>query len=144
MGGDEDNWNRLPPACQFLLQVGSRHADHRDVENEALGLANELRREERLGRRECLGGETELSQQVWQRLALGLVIVDDRHEGTLDHHEFLTASAASVVRSGTRGMEKANVAPGPSFGSAHRRPPCSSMMERLTDRPMPMPLLLVV
>ena len=31
--GDEHNRNRLPPACQFLLQVGSRHADHRDVEN---------------------------------------------------------------------------------------------------------------
>src|SRR5436190_7152216 len=48
--GDEHNRNRLPAACQFLLQVGSGHADHRDVENEAAGLADELRREERLGR----------------------------------------------------------------------------------------------
>src|SRR5438309_11494249 len=48
--GDEHNRNRLPAAYQFLLQVGSGHANHRDVENEAVGLTHELRREERLGR----------------------------------------------------------------------------------------------
>src|ERR1700682_2747998 len=74
--GDEHNRNRLPPACQFLLQVGSRHAGQCDVENEAVGLADELRREERLGRRECLDGEAELPQQIWQRLAHGLIVVD--------------------------------------------------------------------
>jgi hypothetical protein len=42
------------------------------------------------------------------------------------------------------GMENANVIPGPSFGVAQRRPPWLSMMDRLTDRPIPMPSLLVV
>src|ERR1700704_6549268 len=46
--GDEHNRNRLPAARQFLLKIGSRHADHRDIENEAVGLTDELRREERL------------------------------------------------------------------------------------------------
>ena len=48
--GDEDNRNLLPPARQFLLQIGARHARHCDVENQAARLADELRREERLRR----------------------------------------------------------------------------------------------
>jgi|HubBroStandDraft_6_1064221.scaffolds.fasta_scaffold1088028_1 hypothetical protein len=42
------------------------------------------------------------------------------------------------------GMENPNVAPGPSFGSAQMRPWCLSMIERLTDSPIPMPPCLVV
>ena len=42
------------------------------------------------------------------------------------------------------GMENASVIPGPSFGVAQRRPPWLSMMDRLTDRPIPMPSVLVV
>jgi hypothetical protein len=45
---------------------------------------------------------------------------------------------------GSRGMEKVNVAPGPSLGSAHRRPRWRSMMDRLTNNPIPIPSLLVV
>ena len=41
-------------------------------------------------------------------------------------------------------MENANVAPGPVFCAAQRRPPCRSMIERLTDNPMPIPSLFVV
>jgi hypothetical protein len=42
------------------------------------------------------------------------------------------------------GMEKAKVAPGPSFEAAHRRPPWLSMIDRQIDRPTPMPFDLVV
>jgi len=39
------------PHFEFiLLQIGPDMPTHRDVENEAFGLADELRREERLGR----------------------------------------------------------------------------------------------
>ena len=41
--------------------------------------------------------------------------------------------------SGQQGRENENLAPKLSFGVAHRRPPWLSMMERLTDRPMPIP-----
>jgi hypothetical protein len=41
-------------------------------------------------------------------------------------------------------MENEKVAPGPSFGSAHSRPWCLSMMERLMESPIPMPSLFVV
>src|SRR5258708_35626831 len=44
--GDEHNRNRLPPPCQYLLQIGSRHGWHGDVEDQATGLTDELRREE--------------------------------------------------------------------------------------------------
>src|SRR6185295_11966502 len=45
----------------------------------------------------------------------------------------------------TNGMENENVAPGvPSFGLAQRRPLCLSMIERLTNSPIPMPPLFVV
>ena len=47
-------------------------------------------------------------------------------------------------RMGVIGTENKNVAPGPSFGSVHRRPLCRSMIERLTERPTPIPALLVV
>ena len=45
-----------------------------------------------------------------------------------------------AVRTGT---ENEKVAPGPSFGSAQRRPSCLSMIERLTNNPMPIPPLFV-
>jgi hypothetical protein len=37
------------------------------------------------------------------------------------------------------GIEKENVAPGPSWALAHRRPLWFSMIERLIERPMPIP-----
>ena len=42
----------------------------------------------------------------------------------------------------SRGIENENVAPGAfSFGSAQRRPPCFSMIERLTNSPTPITVL---
>jgi hypothetical protein len=45
--------------------------------------------------------------------------------------------AALAAFSDLHGIENANVAPGPSFDTAHRRPRWLSMMERLTDNPIP-------
>ena len=42
------------------------------------------------------------------------------------------------------GMQNENVAPGPSFGSAQSLPSWLSMMDRQSERPMPMPSLFVV
>ena len=44
----------------------------------------------------------------------------------------------------SRGIENENVAPGPSFGMAQRRPLWLSMIERLMDSPTPIPWVLVV
>jgi hypothetical protein len=41
-------------------------------------------------------------------------------------------------------MENAKVAPGPSFSAAQIRPWCLAMIERLTESPIPMPVLFVV
>ncbi len=41
-------------------------------------------------------------------------------------------------------MEKANADPGPLFEAAQSRPSWLSMMDLLTDKPIPMPLFLVV
>ena len=70
----------LPPMHQFLLQVGARHARHRDVEEQTSRFADDIGREERLGRGKRLGGKAELPHQVGQRLAHGLVVIDDRHQ----------------------------------------------------------------
>lgn len=66
-----------------------------------------------------------------------------------------TARGDVLLRAGERGtyrerhgavhgIENANVAPGPLLGAVHNRPWCFSMMERLTDSPMPMPSRFVV
>jgi hypothetical protein len=47
---DEDDRNRLPAKRQFLLEIGSGHAGHGDVEDQASGLADTIGREERFRR----------------------------------------------------------------------------------------------
>lgn len=42
------------------------------------------------------------------------------------------------------GTEKYMVTPGPSLGWDHRRPPWLSMMDRQTERPIPIPSFFVV
>ncbi len=42
------------------------------------------------------------------------------------------------------GIWKRKIEPPFGFGSAQMRPPCASMIERLMDKPMPMPLFFVV
>src|SRR5208282_3432054 len=80
VSGDEDDWNLLPAKRQFPLEIGSGHARHGDVEDQTTGLADAIGREELFRRRERLDRIAELPQQVGQRLAHGLVVIDDRHE----------------------------------------------------------------
>ena len=149
---------RLTATRQLPLQVRSRHAGHTDVEDQATGLADAIGGEKLFRRGERLDAEAERPDQVGQRLAYGFVIIDDRHEWVSGFHEIPAAFWALLVagacmapapRTGISspeysGMEKENVAPGPSFDMAQRRPRWLSMMERLTDSPIPMPSLLVV
>src|SRR4051794_4903610 len=95
VGGNEDNGNLLAPADQFLLQLGSRHPRHRDVEEETTRLTHETRGEKRFSRGKCRSGKAEQPQEIWERLAHGLVIVDDRHQRRLLHHDVLNSGAAS-------------------------------------------------
>jgi hypothetical protein len=80
VSGDEDDRNLLPATHQFPLEIGSGHARHGDVEDQTSGLANIIGRQELFRRRERLDRKAELPQQVGQRLAHGLVVIDDRHE----------------------------------------------------------------
>jgi len=57
----------------------------------------------------------------------------------------LDATGAASRLAAPRGIQNEKVAPGPpSFASAHSRPWCLSMMERLTESPMPIPSVFVV
>src|SRR6267142_4813089 len=59
----------------------------------------------------------------------------------------MVASERTVQRAApdqALGTVNRNVAPGPSFDSAHRRPPWLLTIERLIDSPMPIPFGLVV
>ena len=71
----------LPPAHQFLLQIGSATCPGIATSRiRQLVSLDDVGREERFGRRERLDGKAELPQQVGQRLAHGLVVIDDRHQ----------------------------------------------------------------
>jgi hypothetical protein len=82
VGGDKDDRYLLPTKHQLLLQSGPAHPRHGDVEDQTSGLTNASGREELFRRRERLDREVELPQQVGQRLAHGLIVVDDRYERT--------------------------------------------------------------
>src|SRR6266568_7395888 len=62
--GNEHDRNLLAAARQFLLQILSGHARHRDVEDQASGLVDITRREEFFRRRERFGLKAELPKQV--------------------------------------------------------------------------------
>src|SRR5580700_10064669 len=64
LGGDENDWSFHPTSLQFVLQVGTRHPRHRNIEDQTLGLAHAIGREKLFGRLKRLGGEAELPQQV--------------------------------------------------------------------------------
>src|SRR3984957_4651876 len=52
LSGDEDDRNLLPANRQLLLQIGSGHAGHGDVEDQTPGLTDATGREELFSRRE--------------------------------------------------------------------------------------------
>ncbi len=65
VGGDENDRNVLSTKRQFPLEIGSGHARHGDVKDQASGLADAIRRQKVFSRGECLDREAELPQQVW-------------------------------------------------------------------------------
>src|SRR6202047_2850770 len=64
VSSDENDRYRFPAKRQFSLEIGSRHARHGDVEDQTSGLAEAIGREELFRRRERLGREPELPEQV--------------------------------------------------------------------------------
>src|SRR5258707_720284 len=72
--GNEHDGGLMPATRQFLLQLGTGHPRHRDVEEQCPGLLDTIRCEKFLRRRERLDLETELPQQVGERFAHRLVV----------------------------------------------------------------------
>src|SRR5262245_58572794 len=66
MCGDEHNRDRLAAAQQFPVQLGSRHSRHRNVEDQASGLADTVGLQELVGGGERLHAEAEFLEQVGQ------------------------------------------------------------------------------
>jgi len=64
LSGDEDYWNPLPTKLQFPLEARSGHSGHGNVEDQASGLVDTIRREELLWRAERPNRKAERFQQV--------------------------------------------------------------------------------
>src|SRR6267154_3472074 len=61
---DENDRNLLPAKRQLLLQIGSGHARHGDVEDQTPGLSDAIGRQELFSRRERPNRIAKLPQQV--------------------------------------------------------------------------------
>jgi hypothetical protein len=59
---NEDDRNRLSPLDQFLLKIRPGRSRHSDIEEQASGLVDAIRREELFRRRESAGCKPELLQ----------------------------------------------------------------------------------
>src|SRR6266852_2798868 len=94
---DEDDGNRLPATGQFLLEIGSAHARHGDVEDKASSLVETIGRQERFRRCKRARREAELHQQIRERLPDRLIVVHDRNEGRAGCHVLATACPASLL-----------------------------------------------
>src|ERR1700679_176003 len=89
IGSDEDDRKLPAAALQFQLQLGAGHTWHSDVQDQAFAPVNGIRREKLFGRGEPLGRKTQLAQQIRQRLANGLVVINYRYQWALKNHELL-------------------------------------------------------
>jgi len=148
----------FPTKSQFPLEIGPGHARHRDVEDQAIGLIDVIGSEELFRGRERLHPQNQTPSVDLEATRARTRRHDDRHQETGEAHAFLIPVAHSPPQpsecrqrcghltrcSGSRGMEKDTVAPGPSFNVAQRRPRWRSMIERLTARPIPIPSCFVV
>ena len=81
VGGDEDDGDFLPAKGQFALEIGSGHAGHGDVEDEAFGETDGIGGEE---------SQTDLLQQTPERRAL-------RGMGTAAAFQRRTAVGVSIA-----------------------------------------------
>src|SRR4029079_5145058 len=129
--GQHHDWPAEPPSRELALHVDARQAGHPQVEQHAVGGLRARPLEKRLARRELARREAMQAQQQRERIAHGVVVVDDRDQrGVARRH------CAS-------GTVKQNALPGARV-SCQRRPPCASTIERLIASPSPVPLAFVI
>src|SRR5258708_2501664 len=126
--GDEDDRHIHPLGGDTSLQIEAVEARKRHVKHQAAWRSHSWTGEEFLRRRECMDLETELHQKVGETSAHRLVAVDDRYERSHSHQTVLSTAQR---------MANANVAPGPSFGSAQASAGLVSMIS-LRSRSLPL------
>src|SRR6516162_4927462 len=89
LSGHEDDRDRLLAKLQFPHKVGSGHSRHIHVQDQTPRLVHAIGREKLLRRRKGLSRKSELFQQVGQRLAHRLVVINHGNERTFHEPLFL-------------------------------------------------------
>src|SRR5262245_57310369 len=100
---NEDDWNRVSLPKQFPMQLGSRHAGHYDVQDQALRFADAIASQELFRRREGSRRVAQHHEKVRQRLAHRLIIIDDCDEWRGNRHASLRL--AKSMRSRRKSQE---------------------------------------
>lgn len=77
LSGDEDNRNLSLAKLKFPLQLRSAHSRHGNVEDQATSLVKRVGRKKLLRGGECMGCKAELAEEVGQRFADRLVVIND-------------------------------------------------------------------
>ena len=75
-----------PRLASSTLKLRPRHPGHRNVEQQTVRPLDDMGREKILGRWERLNAEAQLLEEIGERLAHGLVIIDDAHQGNSRAH----------------------------------------------------------
>jgi hypothetical protein len=98
------------------------------------------------GGREGLDLQSGGSDEAFGGATYRQIVINNEHDGCSLRHEvaFRATALCSPWGSGAEGKLNKKVAPGPWFGSAHSRPPCASIIERLIASPIPTPSFFVV
>src|SRR5262245_5134916 len=131
-----DENNRDLDACviQCFLQVQPADARQSHIENETTGKIRPIVRQEFGGRAEEFSLQTDRPQKVFEGASHGSVVLNNE-DLVLQLFHFAVTPTGSV---------KLKAAPLGDRCSAHNRPPCVSMIERLIVSPMPIPFFFVV
>src|SRR5580698_8146887 len=135
MPRDENNRNLNVAVSQLQLQIEPAQAGHSHVEHEARRRVDAFRQQEILRRRKCLDAQAHGSNQALKPFADHAVVIDDEYDWLLLLHSRGSSPLGSV---------NWKIAPPDPFDSAHKRPPCASMIDRLIESPMPVPVVRVV
>jgi hypothetical protein len=73
------------------------------------------------------------------RTAASVLLITRADDGRRKELQHEASVQASAVRGSSAGKVNWKVAPQSGLPVAHKRPPCASIMERLSDRPIPVP-----
>src|SRR5690606_31058799 len=134
MPGYEDD-RRVVAFGDLSLQVKAIHVRQLDVEDKTGGRGRLVGGHVFAARSERHRADAVRGKQFAQGLANPLVIIHDEDDMLVLVHDDCCGSTGSV---------KTNLAPCASASSAHRRPPCDSMIERQIASPIPIPSRFVV